>query len=310
MALTPYTTTLTDEAARRGIPVTMVHEDAEWPIFDLHFAKRTIRCFNAMTDLVGAATYHLVNHKRSCHNWLADHGFPVPAQLAYDAREGERIRSFLERFAPIVVKPAMQWGGRGVSMGIRNLGELRRAVNFAHRYETDVLLEESVEGEDLRVILVNGEMAAAIRRNPARVCGDGRRTLRQLIRARNRSRCRIDPSNRIPENAETWRNLEVLGHSLEEIPERGRWVRVRLTNNYHTGGDVDIVTDSVEEEPLSIARQIVKALGLPLAGVDFLINPRTRRPVVIEVSPDMAISPPEGDLVARKWFDYLIATFN
>ena len=302
--LTPYTTTLTDEAANRGIPVTMINGDPDWPIFDLHLPGGPLRCFNALTDLVGAATYHLVNNKRSCHVWLADRGIPVPAQIAWSDRSPAEAEAFLSRYAPIVVKPCMQWGGRGVSMGIRTVEQLRRAVRFARRYESDVILEETVAGEDLRVILVGGRCVAAIRRNPAHVTGDGLHTLRQLIRSRNRKRRREDPSNLIPENAETWHNLAELGRSPDDIPAAGEKVRVRLTNNYHTGGDVDIVTDPLPAA-VTIAERIVKELALPLAGVDFLIDPESRHPVVIEVSPDMAISPPEGEMVAHAWIDYL-----
>ena len=303
--LTPYTTTITDEAKRRGIRVTIINDDPDLPVFDLSKGGRSVRCFNALTDLVGAATYHLVNNKRACHNWLARRRIPVPAQLAYRDAESEAALDFLRKHAPVVVKPCMQWGGRGVSMGVRTPEELRAAVRFARAYETDVILEETVEGEDLRVILVGGELAAAIRRNPARVTGDGTRTLKQLILRRNARRRKEDPSNVIPWNAETRRNLAELGRSPEDVPAKGEQVRVRLTNNYHTGGTVDIVTEAVPARALHIARRIVRELKLPLAGIDFLIDRATRRITVIEVSPDMAISPPEGDAVAVRFIDFL-----
>ena len=303
--LTPNTTTLTDAARRRGIRVRLVNPDPDLPIFDLTRDGRTVRCFNALTDLVGAATYHLVNNKRACHGWLARQRLPVPAQLAYDdARHAEAL-AFLAAHAPVVVKPCMQWGGRGVSMGVRTPAELAAAVRFARRYESDVVLEETVPGDDLRVILVGGELAAAIRRHPAAVVGDGVRTIRQLIARRNAARRREDASNLIPWNAETRRNLAELGRSPDEVPAAGERVRVRLTNNYHTGGTVDVVTGSVPKRALALARRVARALGLPLVGVDFLIDRATRRLTIIEVSPDLAISPPEGETVAERFLDHL-----
>ena len=305
MPLTPYTTTLTDEALRRGIRVTMVNADPDLPIFDLSRDGKAVRCFNALTDRVGAATYHLVNNKRACHTWLASRRIAVPAQFAYDdARLADALR-FLREHAPIVVKPCMQWGGRGISMGVRTAEDLRTAVRFARRYETDVILEETVPGDDLRVILVGGELAAAIRRSPAAVTGDGVRTIRQLIARRNAQRRKEDASNVIPWNAETRRNLAELGRSPGEIPAPGERVRVRLTNNYHTGGTVGVVTDAVPARALKIAQRIAHELSLPLVGVDFLIDRATRRMTVIEVSPDLAISPPEGETVAKRFLDFL-----
>ncbi|MEI7903637.1 MAG: N-acetylglutaminylglutamine synthetase, partial [bacterium] len=167
----------------------------------------------------------------------------------------------------------------------------------------DVILEETVPGEDLRVILVGGELAQAIRRHPAAVTGDGLHTVSQLIRRQNARRRQEDPSNVIPWNAETRRNLAELGHPTGEVPAVGERVRVRLTNNYHTGGTLDIVTGQVPPRALALAQRIARDLRLPLVGVDFLIH--RHRCTVIEVSPDMAISPPEGETVAKRFLDYL-----
>jgi D-alanine-D-alanine ligase-like ATP-grasp enzyme len=303
--LTPYTTTITDEARRRGIRVMLINTDPDLPIFDLSNGTKTVRCFNALTDLVGAATFHLTNNKSACHAWLVRCRIPVPAQLLFDDAHFGPALAFLHEHAPIVVKPCMQWGGRGVSMGVRTPAELHAAVRFARRYEPDVILEETAPGDDLRVILVGGKLAAAIRRNPASVTGDGRRTLRQLIARSNAARRKQDASNVIPWDAETRRNLMELGRSPDEVPAAGESVRVRLTNNYHTGGTVDVVTASVPARALKIAQRIAHELALPLVGIDFLIDRATRRLTVIEISPDMAISPPEGETVAKCFLDYL-----
>jgi len=304
--LTPYTTTLTDEAARQGIRVTWIHLDPDLPIFDVSKNGTTIRCFNALTDRVGAATYHLVNNKRACHAWLASHNIPVPAQHLVDDAHPETMRRFLKRYAPIVVKPCMQWGGRGVSMGIRTEHELTAAIRFARRHEPEVVLEETVPGEDLRIILTGGEWTTAIRRKPATVVGDGCRTIQQLILQQNRLCAQNDPSNQIPWNAETRRNLLELGHSPDHVPAAEERIQVRLTSNYHTGGTVDMVPRAqVPRRALGIAQRIAKQLTLPLVGVDLLIDPRTQRMTVIEVSPDMAISPPEGATVARRFLEFL-----
>lgn len=303
--LTPYTTTLTHEARRRGIRVTLLNPDPDLPIFELSHGGRTVRCFNALTDHVGAATFHLLNNKASCHNWLRRLRVPVPPQLPYDDRHPKNALAFLDAHAPVVVKPASQWGGRGVSMGVRTPEDLHAAVRFARRFEPDVLLEETVPGDDLRVILVGGELAAAITRIPAAVTGDGLRTVRQLILRHNAARRKTDPSNQIPWDRETRHNLAELGVSPDTIPPPGKRVRVRLTNNYHTGGTVEVVTDRVPPRALRLARRIARAFDLPLVGVDFLIDPATGRTTVIEVSPDMAISPPEGEDVAKALLSHL-----
>ncbi len=296
-----YTTTITEEARRRGIGIRVI--DPVTPIFILRYKGRQVRCYNALTDRVGAVTFHLTQNKRLANVFLESCGFPVPAQESFT--DLGAAQKFLERHRRIVVKPCTQWGGRGVSVGVRTFGELERAIRFARRYEQDIILEQCVKGVDYRLIFVDFRFVAAIRRRPARVTGNGWGSIRSLIRARNRIERKTDPSHVIPIDAETGRNLEVLGYSWDTVPPAGRSIPVRLTSNYQTGGDVDVITDLVSRDLVRLAQRAVKALGVPVIGIDFLVDEKTGHAWLIELSPDLAISPPEGGEVARHFINYL-----
>ena len=296
-----YTTTITREARRRHIRIDVI--DPITPIFVLTHKKRRIRCYNALTDRVGAVSFHMTQNKRLANRFLHAHGFTVPAQILYTDRK--TAEWFMKRRRSIVVKPCTQWGGRGVSVAVRTPEELDRAVRFARRFEEEIILEECVGGVDYRLIFIDFKFVAAIRRRSAHVTGNGRDTVRELIRSRNRHERPRDPSHIIPVDAETGRNLEILGLSWETIPAAGADVRVRLTSNYHTGGDVEVVTNQVSRSLVSEARRAARCLGVPVIGIDFLFDEKTGRYWLIELSPDLAISPPEGEDVARHFLDYL-----
>ena len=296
-----YTTTITREAQRRGIGIEVI--DPVTPVFVLKHKTKRIRCYNALTDQVGAVTFHMTQNKRLANLFLSAQGFPVPAQAAYT--DLPAAQAFLKKFKTIVVKPCTQWGGRGVSVAVRTLKELTRAIDFARTFEEEVVLEEFVSGEDYRLIFVDYRYVAAIRRRAARVTGNGRDSIRKLILAQNRVERALDPSHVIPVDAETGRNLAALGLSWTTVPAAGRSVQVRLTSNYHTGGSVDIVTRSVAPKLVKLAARAAKKLGVPVIGIDFLVNEKTGRFWLIELSPDLAISPPEGDIVVRHFIDYL-----
>ncbi len=296
-----YTTTITREAQRRGIGIEVI--DPVTPVFVLKHKNRKIRCYNALTDQVGAVTFHMTQNKRLANCFLSAQGFPVPAQAAFT--DVPAAQAFLKKFKTIVVKPCTQWGGRGVSVAVRTLKELTRAINFARTFEEEVVLEEYVGGEDYRLIFVDYRYVAAIRRRAARVTGNGRDSIRKLILAQNRVERALDPSHVIPVDAETGRNLAALGLSWTTVPAVGRSIQVRLTSNYHTGGSVDIVTRSVEPKLVKLAARAARKLGVPVIGIDFLVNEKTGRFWLIELSPDLAISPPEGDIVVRHFIDYL-----
>lgn len=296
-----YTTTITREARRRGVKITVI--DPVTPIFTLSRGGKAIRCYNALTDHVGAVTFHMTQNKRLANVFLKANGFPVPEQEAYTG-SAAALR-FLRRHGSIVVKPCTQWGGRGVSVAVRTRRDLAQAIRFARTFEEDIILEQCVEGVDYRLIFVNYRYVAAIRRRPAQVTGNGRDSIRSLVRARNRVERRRDPSHIIPEDAETSRNLSILGLSWNSVPGDGKTVRVRLTSNYHTGGEVDIVTNEVDRKLVALARRAARALQVPVIGIDFLVHERTGSYWLIELSPDLAISPPEGEEVARHFLDFL-----
>ncbi len=296
-----YTTTITAEARRRGVGIEVI--DPVTPIFVLKHGRRSVRCYNALTDHVGAVTFHMAQNKRLANKFLHDRGFRVPDQQFYTAMDA--AQAFLKQHRCIVVKPCTQWGGRGVSVGVRTRSDLVRAIQLARRFEEEIVLEEQVSGVDQRLIFVDFRFVASIQRNPARVVGDGHATLRQLIMRRNRDERRVDPSHRIPLDAETGRNLKALGVDWDTVPRAGKSVQVRLTSNYHTGGSIDITTDTIDRRLVQTAERAVRLLNLPVVGIDFLVNPKTGRYWIIELSPDLAISPPEGEEVAKRFMDYL-----
>ena len=61
--------------------------------------------------------------------------------------------SFLAEVGKLVVKPARGEQGQGITVGVSDAAGLARAVELARSYCPDVLLEEFVAGEDLRVLV-------------------------------------------------------------------------------------------------------------------------------------------------------------
>ncbi|MBN1669437.1 MAG: hypothetical protein JXR37_00280 [Kiritimatiellae bacterium] len=297
---TIYTTTITDEARRRGIAIRVI--DYDTPIFELSHGGRRVRCYNSLTDKVGAVTYEIAQDKHLANQFLRQNGISVPDQAVYrNPRQAER---FLRKHGAIVVKPNKEWGARGVAVAIKTPWQLRQAVRDAAKYPDEkILLEQCVEGVDHRLIMVDYRFVAAIERTPARVVGNGKDDIRTLIRKKNADA--EDPSNKVPLDNETRRNLASFGLSYGAVPRKGRRVQVRRTSNYHTGGTIRIITESVDRELVKYAEKIARLFQVPVFGVDFLVNRRARKWWVIETSADLAISPPEGEEVARHFLDYL-----
>jgi D-alanine-D-alanine ligase-like ATP-grasp enzyme len=296
-----YTSTIIDAAKKRGIRIDVI--DNQLPVFSLSYGEKTIRCYNGLTDEVGAATFHLAHDKGAANRFLKNHGLPVPGQEVVTTFSN--ALAFMKLYESIVVKPVSQWGGRGVSTHVSNAADLRAAISFARRYCDEIVLEECVTGIDWRLIFVNCKYVCAIQRDAAVVYGDGISTIRELIKKKNKISKTVDSSNSIPLERETRRCIEAAGMTYNSIPEKNGRVVVRRTSNYHTGGTVDIVTDKVPAVLIDAGERVANLLGVGLLGVDMLVDISTNQFTIIEMSPDMAISPPEGGIVAEAFLDNL-----
>lgn len=116
-------------------------------------------------------------------------GLPVPVGAVFDTHQIEdATRYFRNMSAPAVVKPAASTRGDAVSLGVGADQDFREAWSRATTTpqaktsdDSRVLIEQLVEGIDVRAFVVGERVAAAIARVPLFCFGDGVHTLRERI---------------------------------------------------------------------------------------------------------------------------------
>src|SRR5690606_38987802 len=182
--LNPYARIIVDEAVRRGIAVEVI--DAEEGYFALQSGGRRVMCRESLSELTSAVAMSRCDNKLVTQRAMRKIGVRVPEQR----RAGTRTENeaFLASHGPLVVKPARGEQGRGVSVNIADPDELETAVRRAAALSEDVVLEEFVEGQDLRVVLIDYEVVAAAGRKPAAVIGNGRHSVREMVEKQSRRR--------------------------------------------------------------------------------------------------------------------------
>ncbi len=96
--------------------------------------------------------------------WQAD-GLPTPryVRLASDRQAHEQIRAVPDLLGlPLIVKPPREGSSIGVTK-VEGYSQMRGAVALAARYDSDVLCEEFIEGEEVTcAVLGEGEQAIAL----------------------------------------------------------------------------------------------------------------------------------------------------
>jgi GNAT-family acetyltransferase (TIGR03103 family) len=268
--LNPYARLLADEALRRGIRVEVT--DAASGELRLSLGGRSVCTRESLSELTSAVAMSRCDDKRVTRRVVARAGVRVPRAVEVAEDDLEPARALLAECGAVVVKPARGEQGKGITVGVRDAAGLESAVPLALRHCPDVLVEEFVVGEDLRVVVIDHEVVAAAVRKPAEVVGDGVRDITTLIQETSRRRERATGGeSRIPLDDTTVAVLEDAGWALDDVPPRGARIRVRRTANLHTGGTIEDVTARLHPEIAAAAVRASRAIDIPVTGLDFLV---------------------------------------
>jgi GNAT-family acetyltransferase (TIGR03103 family) len=303
--LNPYALIIAEEALRRGIRVEV--SDAESGELRLSVGGRTVTTRESLSEFTTAVAMSRCDDKRHTRRIMERAGVRVARGAA--AGEGDRAaaEALLADVGEVVVKPARGEQGRGITVGVRDAEGLARAVALATQFCPDVLVEELVDGEDLRVVVIDRQVVAAAVRRPAEVLGDGRHDVATLVQATSRRRERATGGeSSIPLDDVTAEVVADSGFALDDVPPHGARIRVRRTANLHTGGTIEDVTDRLHPAIADAAVRAAGALGIPVTGIDFLV-PDVTGPdyVFIEANERPGLANHEPQPVVQRFVDLL-----
>lgn len=210
-------------------------------------------------------------------------GLPVPAHVL--VRDEAELQAAVATVGfPCATKPLDLGGGKGVSAGHQTLDDARAGFRQARAASASpVMVEAFVPGDDHRLMVVDGVLRAAIRREAARVAGDGRHTVGELVAAQNttrdaRSLVASGYLRPIALDAPALRYLAQQGVGLDTVLAAGQTVRLRSNANLSTGGFCTDLTASVHPHVRTMAETLARTLNLRTMGADYLTTDLGRAP--------------------------------
>ena len=302
--LNVYARIIVDEARRRGIHVEV--SDADGGFFRLSYGGRSIHCRESLSELTSAVAMSICDDKAVTRRVVAKQGVRVPDQVPGDVSESQ-LAAFVSDHGKVVVKPARGEQGRGISVGVSQADDIAAAIDHAREICDRVLVEEFVEGVDLRLIVINFRVVAAAVRRPALVVGDGHKTVRQLIETQSRRRAAATGGeSRIPVDAETAHTLAEVGYDFDSVLAANEELQVRKTANLHTGGTIHDVTSEVHPRLIDAAIKAARAIDIPVTGIDLVVrSPRAADYVFIEANERPGLANHEPQPTAERFMDLL-----
>lgn len=301
--LNPYATIIVNEARRRGIGIEVL--DAEAGYFALVLGGRRIVCRESLSELTSAVAMSRCDDKSVTHRLLRRSGLRVPEQTRFEALD--QAEAFLSKLGRLVVKPARGEQGAGISVDVRDAATLERAITAARRVCDQVVLEEYVEGDDLRIVVIDDKVVAAAIRRPAQVTGTGQHSIRDLIQTQSRRRrAATGGESAIPMDEETRRCVQEAGYDLDAILPEGESLQVRKTANLHTGGTIHDVTADLNPVLAEAAVAAARALAIPVTGLDLLVPSVSGTDyVIIEANERPGLANHEPQPTAERFVDLL-----
>ena len=255
-------------ARRRGIPVRRV---TGLSLLRLGYGCHRQLVCAALTSQTSAVGVDIAADKQLAKQLVADAGIQVAAGItAWSADEAAAALGEIGR--PVVIKPLGGSQGANLTIGVRTAAEAAAAYGRASAPGGAVLVEALVPGADYRVLVIDGQIAAAAQLRPASVTGDGARTIGQLVAEANTDPRRGVGHSReltmIRLDAEALSHLDSLGLDDHSVPAVGQVVTLRRNANLSTGGTSKDVTELVHSEVAEMCRRAAAVSGLDVCGID------------------------------------------
>lgn len=266
--LGPSTGCIVDAATERDIPSIRL---TDGNLVQLGYGARQRRIWTAETDQTSAIAEGIASDKDLTKTLLEACGVPTPGGRVVDS-PADAWEAAEDIGVPVVVKPSDANHGRGVSMELTTREQVEAAFPVADAEGSEVMVERYIRGQEHRLLIIGGRMVAAARGEIARVVGDGRSTIRQLIETQINTdprrglaeECPLSPIILEVEPAVRL-ELERQGYDGESVPPAGKDVIVQRNGNMNFD-----VTPLVHPSIAAAGELAARVVGLDIAGIDFV----------------------------------------
>lgn len=232
-------------------------------------------------DLNFDAACEVANDKAYAAHFMKTQGYStIPGEAFFCPRWAEKIKSdrgpeaawaYAQSLGlPVIVKPNNLSQGSGVAK-VHDREEFFAAVESYSDYVRVFLVEQLIKGDDYRIVVLDNEVISAYRRIALNVTGDGTRTIRQLMEAKQEhyrrtgrdTMLKFDDARIIAKLARTYRSLDC-------VPARDEYVQLLDNANLSCGGDAVDVTSIIHPSFRDMAVNLTRDMGLRLCGVDLM----------------------------------------
>ncbi len=260
-----------DAAQHLGADLTDLGGD----FYEISANEKKVKVYQNYTSLDNMVNILLALDKSIVVQLLLQYEIPMANQFKFDYRDLPAAAEYFGKMKkPVVVKPADGTaGGHGVTANINSLFALTIAAANARVCCPRILIEEQIEGDNYRLLYVDGDLIDCVIRQPPNLVGDGTSTIRQLVRDENRNRFEVGlEASQVPLSIDLdmRHTLSLQGLKLSSVPSAGERVKVKHVVGENRRDDNRTASDKFCDSTVELGRRIVSAIGLRVAGIDII----------------------------------------
>lgn len=268
---------LLKEAIKRGITFEILDEEENFIYFNKNAHEEYVKQATK-TSLDSYITMLIMENKVVTKKVLKKNGISVPRGLDYSDKETSINDFYKYEGHAIVIKPKSTNFGLGITIfkDGYTFEDYNQAIDLAFREDSSILIEEFISGKEYRFFVIGDEVAGILHRVPANVKGDGKSTIFELVKEKNKNPLRgkgyKTPLEKIKLGEAEELFLKNQNKTFDYIPKNEEIVYLRENSNISTGGDSIDYTDDIFDSYKKIAVAASKSANATICGVDMMIK--------------------------------------
>ena len=252
-------------------------ESVGYDIYRLTRKGRTTFVRNGEVMLDDHLTLNIAGNKPLVHKLLMEEGFTVPDYLEYEAsNNNDAVKLVQSEGTYFVVKPASSTSaGNGITTKINSVRRLNKASARASIFSNKLIIEKEIKGLSYRLLYLDGIFLDAICRDSPSVTGDGKSTVKELIKFENRKRLSAEPAvalSPLTIDLDCRYTLMDRGFSIDHVPKDGERFVIKTAANQYSRCENHSVRDTIHPEIIEYGRKLSQVINVTLSGVDVMMT--------------------------------------
>ncbi len=190
-----------------------------------------------------------------------------------DKIDDKAIDDLLEKHGSLIVKPENASLSRGLSINLTDKQSVFEALEMANKFSSSLLVQQQVAGEEIRFVILNGKVHAAMLRETAQLVGDGVSKISDLLEIENEARRGLRFTHiSYPELDD---EIITKHYSRDSIPALGEVIKLASSTMIKGGASIYNVVSNVHESYIKTVVSLAKSIGAEFIVVDLFVQDYT-----------------------------------